>query len=317
MNKKIIISVSIIAVLILYIVIANVKRSPDTPDLPAIDAKADEILINREAGVIRLYMKDGKWVTGEKAFPADAKQVEEIEKSFKEIRLTDLISSKGYYSRYDLTPDKYVEVILKQGEANLRRFKIGKKGPTNRHTFVKIDDRPEVFLAEGTFEMVLNKTQDDFRDKEIVKIRRDAVSAFTVEHRGMVFAFTRTKETKAAGNKADKKDAKKPQEPAWGPWTCRGYEAVKLNDAMVDSLLQVLEPLRASSFPDMPKEALAQKVCTVQVKAPDKDIVLTVYRNNGTYAAAASDYPYVFEVDRYVVERFFITGIDRFRAAAK
>ncbi len=285
MNKKIIISVSIIAVLMLYVIIANVKHSPDTPDLPAIDAKADEILINREAGVIRLYLKEGKWVTGDKAFPADAKQVEEIEKRFKEVRLTDLISSKGYYSRYDLTPDKYVEVILKKDEANLRRFKIGKKGPTNRHTFVKI--------------------------------RRDAVSAFTVEHRGMVFAFTRTKDAKGGDTKGAKKDAKKPQEPAWGPWTCRGYEAVKLNDAMVDNLLQALEPLRASSFPDMPKEALAQKVCTVQVKAFDKDIVLTVYRNNGTYAAVASDCPYVFEVDRYLVERFFLTGIDKFKAAAK
>ncbi|MBP7737815.1 MAG: DUF4340 domain-containing protein [Spirochaetes bacterium] len=317
MNKKIIISVSIIAVLILYIIIANVRRSPDAPDLPVIDAKADEILINREAGVIRLYKKDGKWVTGDKAFPADLKQVEEIEKRFKEMRLTDLISSKGYYSRYDLTPDKYVEVMLKKGETILRRFKIGKKGPTNRHTFVKIDDRPEVFLAEGTFEIVLNKTQDDFRDREIIKIRRDAVSAFTVEYQGMAFAFSRTKEAKAAGKKADKKDAKKPQEPAWGPWTCRGYETVKLNDPMVDNLIQALEPLRASSFPDMPKEALTQKVCTVQVKANGKDIILTMYRNNDKYAAAASDYPYVFEVDKYVVERFFITGLDKFRAAAK
>ncbi len=317
MNKKIVISVSIIAVLILYIIIANVKHLPDAPDLPSIEVKSDEILINREAGVIKLFKKDGKWVAGDKAYPADAKQIEVIEKRFKEMRLTDLISSKGYYSRYDLTPDKYVEVILKKGDSILRRFKIGKKSPTNRHTFVKIDDRPEIFLAEGTFDIVLNKELNDFRDKEVLKIRRDAVSAFTVEHQGMAFVFTRTKEAKADARAAKKKDAKQPKGPAWGPWICRGFETVKLNDSMVDNLLQSLDPLRATSFLDMPKEALTQQVCSIKVKAYEKEIILTVYRNNDKYAAATSEYPYVFEVDKYAIERFFLTGVNRFRSPAK
>ena len=310
MNKKIAISVSIIAVLLLYIILANVKRSPDVPQLPKIDAKADEILINREAGVIRLFKKDGNWVAGDKAYPADVKQVEEIEKRFKEMSLTDLISSKGYYAKYDLTPDKYVEVILKKGETILRRFKIGKKSPTMRHTFVKIDDRPEIYLAEGTFDIVLNKNLDDFRDRDVLKIKRDAVSSFSVEYQGATFAFARTKAATADGKKVEK-------QAAWGPWSCRGYETVKLNDGMVDGLLQSLDPLRAASFLDMPKEALTQRVCSLQVRVDDKDIILTIYRDNGKYAAAASEYPYVFEVDRYTAEKFFITGLDRLKAAAK
>ena len=317
MNRKIAISVAVIAVLILIIIISNVKHSPEVPDLPKIDASADEILINREAGVIRLFKKDGKWVAGEKAYPADAKKAAEIEKRFKEMLLTDLISSKGYYSRYDLTPDKYVEVILKKGDTILRRFKVGKKSPTNRHTFVKIDDRPEIYLAEGTFDMVLNKELDDFRDREVLKVGRDAVSALTVEYQGMHFAFTRTREVKKADEAGKKNEAEKPHVPAWGPWTCRGYETVKLNDSMVDGLVQALDPLRAASFLDMPKEALTQRVCSVQVKADDREMILTVYRHNDKYAAATSEYPYVFEVEKYAIERFFITGIDRFRAAAK
>ncbi len=316
MNKKIVISVSIIAVLVLYIIIANMRHSPDIPTLPRIDAAADEILINREAGVVRLFKKDGKWAAGEKAYPADAKQVEEIEKRFKDMRLTDLISSKGYYAKYDLTPDKYVEVILKKGETILRRFKIGKKSSTNRHTFVKIDDRPEIYLAEGTFDIVLNKALDDFRDREILKISRDAVSSFSVEYQGMTYAFSRTKaEKKEKG--ADIKGGRQAKDPSWGDWTCRGYEGVKLNASTVDSLLQTLDPLRASSFPDVSKEALTRRVCTVQVKAYDRDIMLTVYKNEDKYSAATSESPYVFEVDKYTAEKFFITGIDRFRAPAK
>jgi len=164
---------------------------------------------------------------------------------------------------------------------------------------------------------VLNKEQDDFRDREVLKVNRGAVSAFTVEYQGMSFAFTRAKEAKPADKSAKKNGAGKPQGPAWGPWTCRGYETVKLNDPMVDGLVQALDPLRAASFLDMPKEALTQRVCSVQVKADDREMILTVYRHNDKYAAATSEYPYVFEVEKYAIERFFITGIDRFRAAAK
>ncbi|HOT46243.1 MAG TPA: DUF4340 domain-containing protein [Spirochaetota bacterium] len=317
MNKKLAISVAVIAVLLLIVIISNVKRSRDVPELPEIKAGSDEILINREAGVIRLFKKDGKWVAGDKAYPADANKAGEIEKRFKEMRLTDLISSKGYYSRYDLTPDKYVEVILKKGDTILRRFKVGKKSPTNRHTFVKIDDRPEIYLAEGTFDMVLNKELDDFRDREVLKVGRDAVSALTVEYQGMNFAFTRTREAKTDTGAGKKNDEKKQKGQAWGSWTCRGYETVKLNDSMVDGLVQALDPLRAASFLDMPKEALTQRVCSVQVKAGEREMILTVYRYNEKYAAATSEYPYVFEVEKYAIERFFITGIDRFRAAVK
>lgn len=68
---------------------------------------------------------------------------------------------------------------------------------------------------------------------------------------------------------------------------------------------------------DMPKEALTQRVCSIQVRAYDKDIILTVYRNDGKYAAATSEYPYVFEVEKHTIEKFFITGMDRFKAAGE
>lgn len=314
MNKKILISVSIIAVLILYIIVANLKHSSDVPDLPVIQAGANEILINREAGVVKLFMKDGKWVVGDKAYPADPKQVEEIQKRFKEIRLTDLISSKGYYAKYDLTPDKYAEIILKKGDVILRKFKIGKKSSTNRHTFVRLDDRPEIYLAEGTFDIVLNKSADDFRDREVLKIKTDAVSAITVDYRGMTFAFSRAKEKAVI---AGKKEAGKAKTPVWGPWTCRGFETVTLDAARVNALVQVLDPLRALSFPDIAKETLAQQICEVRIRAYNKDIILTVYNKDNTYVAATSEYPYVFEVDKYTIEKFFISGIEGFKAVGK
>src|SRR4030042_3051090 len=122
MNKKILISSSIIIILALYIIIANVKRSSDVPDRKKWEGTADEIIITRSGGTIQLLKKEGKWVVGDKAYPADAKAVNEMEKRFKEIHLTDLISTKGYYVKYDLTPDRYVEVIISKNGASCRHI---------------------------------------------------------------------------------------------------------------------------------------------------------------------------------------------------
>jgi hypothetical protein len=317
MNKKILISCSIIAVLILYIIVANVKRSGDVPDLPKWDGNADEVLITSNNGAIKLLKKEGKWVAGENAYPADAKAIGEIEKRFKEIRLTDLISTKGYYAKYDLTPDKYIEVILKKGDATLRKFKIGKKSSTNRHTFIRVDDRPEIYLAEGTFDLVLNKSLDDFRDREVLKINRDSVSAFTVDYQGRTYAFSREPVKKVDAKNAAKDSGKKPVRPSWGNWICRGNETVQLDNSKVETLLQSLDPLRASSFPETPKEELPQRVCTVQIKSGQKDITLTIYKKDTLYMGTTSEIPYIFSVDKWNIEKLFITGIETFKSGSK
>jgi len=317
MNKKILISCSIIAVLLLYIIVTNVRHSGEVPDLPKWDGNADELLITSKEGAIKLFKKEGRWVAGENAYPADAKAIGEIEKRFREIHLTDLISTKGYYAKYDLTPDKYIEVILKRGDTNLRKFKIGKKSSTNRHTFIRVDDRPEIYLAEGTFDLVLNRKLDDFRDHEVLKVNREAVSAFTVEYLGRTYAFSRERVKKDDAKSAAKDGGKKPVQPAWGDWKCRGYESVQLDKSRVETLLQSLDPLRASSFPETPKKDLPQRVCTVQIKSGQKDITLTIYKKDAFYMGTTSEIPYIFTVDKWNIEKLFITGIETLKSGSK
>lgn len=313
MSKKISISLGIIAVLLLYLFIANIKRSSDMPDLTLPGGTIDEILITRSNGTTRIFRKEGKWVVSDEAYPADAKVIDELEKRFREIRLSDLISSKGYYARYDLTPDKYTEVIFKKGEKVVQDFKIGKKSATSQHTFVKIDDRPEIYLAEGTFDIVVNKTRDDFRDREVLKVKREAITAFTVNYQGREFVFARE-----AGQKPEAKDAKKGAvKHAGEQWVCRAFPGVALDTGRVKSLLQGLDPLRATSFPDMKKEILPQRLCMLQVKANQKEIILTLFKKDDQYIATTSENPYVFGVEKWSIEKFLLTGLDTLKAEVK
>ncbi len=312
MSKRIGISIGIIAVLLLYVVIANISRSPDVPDLSLPDGAIDEILITRSVGTIRIFKKEGKWVVSDEAYPADAKIIGELEKRFREIRLSDLISSKGYYARYDLTPDKYTEVIFKKGDKAIQDFKIGKKSSTSQHTFVKIDNRPEIYLSEGTFDIVINRTQDDFRDREVLKIGPGDVTAFSVNYLGREFVFT-----KEAAQKPGEKDAKKAaRKPVGERWVCSAFPDVALDAGRINSLLQGLDPLRATSFPDIKKEILPQRLCMLQIKALNKEIILTLFKKDDQYIATTSENPYVYGVDKWSVEKFLLTGLDTVKVEA-
>jgi hypothetical protein len=313
MSKKIAVSIGIIAVLVLYLIVSNIKRSSDVPDLKLPGGMADEILISRSNGTVKIFKKEGKWVINDEAYPADTKIVGDIEKRFREIRLTDLVSSKGYYAKYDLTPDMYTGVIFKKKNAVIQDFKIGKKSTTSQHTFVKIDDKPEIYLAEGTFDIVINKGQDDFRDREVLRISRDAVREFTVNYNGMELAFARE-----ATKKPDAKGAKgKDEKPGGDQWVCRSFPGVALDAGRVNSLLQGLDPLRATSFPDIKKDVLPQRLCMVQIKAFQKDIILTLFKKDGQYLATTSENPYVFGVEKWNIEKFLLTGIDSLKAEVK
>ena len=307
-NKKIALSLAVIAALSLYIILTRVKWSSDVPSLRGWEGKADEIIITHDDSTVRIFRKEGKWLVGDKGFPADGTLADEIEKRFREIVLTDLISKKGFYARYDLTPDKCVEVIIKKRNETLRRCKIGKMGPTNRHTFVMIDERPEVYLAEGTFEQVMNKGVNDFREKEILKVRQSDVSEFSIQYQGRTFSFAREEDKDASKAQGEKGGAKKKEE---GRWICRGMEGVSLDKEKVNSLLAALNPLRAATFSDVAKESLTGSICTVRVKARGKEISLMLYpKNDSNLLAAVSESPYVFEVNKWSVERFFLKGLD-------
>ena len=311
MNKKFIISVSAIAVLLLYILIANMKNSSDIPTLPRWDVKSDEIIITRPSGTIKLYVKEGKWVINDEAFPADEKAVADVEKQFKDIRLSDLISKKGFYNKYDLTPDRYSEIIFKKGEAVFRKFKLGKKSSTGRHTFVRVDDRPEIYLAEGTFDQVLNKTLDDYRDKNVVSIKKDSVSEVTIEYLGSRLALVREKK---GGAGRDKTAAKK---SAAEKWVITGQETVPVDAVKVDAILAGLDPLRAASFLEIQKETLSQRVCGIQIKAGKKEIAVAIYKKDNKFIATSSENQFVYVLDNWAAERFFIAGADKLKSAGK
>lgn len=312
MNKKLLLSLGAIAVLVLYIVFSGWQKSPDVPDLAWKDALTD-IRITAPGNSLHLYQKDGSWVVGDQAYPVDKSTVDSISKKLTELEIDDVISQKGFLEKYDLTPEKCIRVEALKDGAVFRTVCFGKKSSTGRHTYITVDNAKDVYLASGVFDRLLNKTVDQLRDKNIMKIGRDAVMSFQVKYGSHLYVFDKSKrEKKEPVTEKDEKEIKEPKKVMEDVWTCKGFEKVELDKNKVNRLLSGLDPLRAAGFSEIDRKALGPVQAVVKVKAFDKDMEVSIYykKDEKNYLAVSSESPYVFTLEEWKAKKFFLKGLD-------
>ncbi len=316
MSRKIIASLAVIAGLVSYLVISGIRCPGDIPKLEPWSGSADEISIIGPGTAVSLVKSEGKWLVGERRYPADAKLIADLEKKFKELRLVSLVSRKGFFNRYDLTPDKYREVTVKKNGRVFRKYMIGKTGSTGKHTYVRIGDTPSVYLVEGTFEQELSRGVDEYRDREILKISNDAISSIEISYLGRKHVFDRVAEkAPPVDPKTVKRNGPKIPPKSSRRWICAACgEGFEVDQNRLDAIAMTLNPLAASAFIDVQKESLKNPMCTVTIKAFGKEIVLSVFgKKDNRYLAACSESPFVFSLDEWRVNGFFLGGPETFK----
>ena len=317
MSKRVIVSLVIIAVLLLLLVIGKRRKTVDIPEIKKWEGTAEEILISRADGRIRIFKKNGRWVLNEEEYLADAKTVEKLEKKINEIRVMDLISEKPHYGRYDLSAEKAIRVIAKKDGVPQRDLLIGKKSSTGMQTYVKFSDRPEIYLISGKLTDDFSKKVSDLRDKVIFKVAKSGIESLQLTYKGKRLTFLKikpaVKEEKAKdGEKKEVKEGKKAKEVE--KWVCKEYKGLKLNESTVDAIANSFNPLKADTFPNLDKNSLKNPICTVKLKAYKKDILLSVFGKSKekeySYLCTSSESPYVFTISKWDVEKYFKTISD-------
>ncbi len=314
MNRKTLVSLLIIAVLALYLVVANNQDGGEAVDLPVWDDGLDEIVIRRQDPMIKLYRENGAWVINDEKYPADPGQVAAMEKKLKEMRVTDLISEKEHYRVYELEPDEALHVIARKDGKTVRDFYVGKKSPTYQQTYIRLSGREGIYLAPGTLDTDFGKTVDGLRDKEILKISKNAIESMDLTYKGKTLTFKKKKVEKEQTESGDAEekdsdkgdDVKKVQEDRW---ICEQYPGRELDKNQVTQLATAFDPLRAKSFADMKKNQVSGLMSRVVVHAYDKKITVTVHREFGdnTYLATSSESKYPFILDAFRAKKLFKT----------
>ncbi len=313
-NKKILISLGVIFVLIVYLVVSKHLKSPDSISFDVWEGSAGEIDVKKKDFALKLVNKAGKWVINDQAYPATANLVSDMETKIKEIRVDSIVSTQGFYDKYDLGPDKNVEVTVKKEGKVVRKLTLGKKGSTYRHTYARIDDKPEIYLLNGTYDSVFDKTVDDLRDKDVLKITKDGILSLEITYGGAAFAFSKVMEDQPADPKAAGKDKKKDEKKKVEKWICKG-NPINIDQPKFESFLSLFNPLKAVSYPeDVKKESLFNPMCTVKLNAYGKEISLMIFnKKDDMYMMTASESPYVFTMNEHTVKRFLLTNLDEFK----
>jgi len=305
MKNRAVITIGLILFFSAVLVLKN-RSCSTVPELEGWYEPADEIYIKGKDITLNMVRKEDIWYINEQAYPGDAELIGSIERKARDFKLLDLVSDKGYYDKYDLTDEKGVSVIIKGKGKLLRKLLIGKAGSTNNHSYLKVGDRNEVYLASGIMKNDFTRPVGDLRNKVIFNIRKPDVKEFSINYGGKNFNFLLNPSKNEKGNTGT--DNKNPD----SEWICRGYEKVKLNNAAISSIIQLFSPLKAAEFPEnMEKKNAGKVLCRVTIPYGDKKIELEIYSSKfkDMYCASSTESKYVFTIGSWQTEKLFIKSI--------
>ncbi len=304
MKKRTLITLGLIVFLSAALVIKNWSCS-SVPELEGWYEPADEINVTGKDVKLFMSKKDNNWFINEQAFPGDADLIESLERKARDFKLLDLVSDKGYYDRYDLTEDNAVTVLIKGRGKVLRKILIGKAGSTNNHSYIRFDDRSEIYLASGIMKSDFSLPVSDLRDKRIFDLKKEEIKFFSITYNRKTYDFQLFQDKSEIDNKdGDKKPA--------GRWLCRGYKNLELNNSSIDSILALFSPLKAAEFPaNAENENSGDVICTVTIPYGDKKFELDIFskKDKDMHYAAANESEYVFTLGAWQTEKLFIKDI--------
>jgi Domain of unknown function (DUF4340) len=217
-----------------YIFLVEQKREPGTGEKPkeklfTLDkGKVKEITIARAGETIRLLKSGADWRMAEPmAVAADAPAAESLLSSLEGLEVQDeAASSPAKLEDYGLATPRIQLTVVADGAKAPLRLLLGEKLVDGSGVYAKLPDQPRVFTIASFVESALDKKPFDLRDRDFLKVKRDAVKTLDV--------------VGPEGNYTLARDDK-------GEWTFKAPLVTKAGRWAVDGLLGSIENLRMDS----------------------------------------------------------------------
>jgi hypothetical protein len=307
MKKEYAILLVVIVALGLYLGLRSRDRTTfNLPVLDALDSNSiDRILIGRQDGSIELAKKDNQWLIEPQGYKADAVTVKNMLNAAADMQITTLAAESESYDRYDLNPEKRIQVKL-YAEGKIRRqWDIGRPAPTQQHTFVRLEGDPKVYYARGSLSHTFNQSSEALRDKTVLTFERDVID--TVEIRKGERFVTLAKiqptapERKEVGQESKTETPPPPSNPEW-----QTADGRKVDPMAVGQLLGLVAQLKCDAYLDSPAEPRGP-AWTLAFKAGQENYTLTVRpkaEGENRIQAASSGSPYAFWLSEQRVKTF-------------
>ncbi len=139
-------------------------------------------LVSPDHGETTLEKVNDFWrVTDPVDFPAEVRNVHEVMKKLDGLEIENLVSGRAEQRSNYQVDSTGILVEVKGGGKMLANFYIGKPASTYKHTYMREVDSDDIFMVDGNFKYFFSRKTNDWRNKSIIQINKDAIEEFSVK----------------------------------------------------------------------------------------------------------------------------------------
>lgn len=308
MNKSALrktILLALIAILLVIYILQLTLTGRSNVKLLTISEEPDRIEIAQENAPLILLQKEGDaWGIGEKKYAAEPYSVEALADSLKSITVLSAVTKNAPASENRYGLDSCITVTALHEGRIVRTLRIGKNTATGSQSYIQIDEKPTVYLAQGALRSTFGVTEDSLRSKRVYSLSVSDIASVTV---------TNTTDAQENNSYGIVRGADVGKDDA-AEWTLM---------PSLSSVVQTLDEQKAaswvSSLASLNASAWAADGTTVEGAGATEAGSATITTADGQrhtitlYALAddeerslckSSDTPYLFYLNKYAAEKF-------------
>ncbi len=161
------------------------SRGPSESDRFAIPAiagdSADSVIITRPADTTRLVRRDSaRWMVN--GHPASQTAIQELFTALADTaRRTELVAGRSAsHSSLGVDSAKGARVRILQGDSTLAELVQGRRGPSLDGGYFRASRDSAVYLVGGNLAQVLERSQDEWRDRRMGGVTADSVARIEI-----------------------------------------------------------------------------------------------------------------------------------------
>lgn len=304
-SKRRIVLIAALAVLVLIYIFQVWSSSRTGIKIVKTESEPSEIVITKgmdsENEIHLVKGADGEWTLGSKKYPADENSVYSILSAVKEIKVLGTASSlSGDGSRYGLDDASKITVTAMDSGKALLTLAVGKNTSTGNQSYIQLDGKNTVLLANKALHSLFDTTENALRSKKVYALSSSEISSVSLS--GKDGSFTVKKETLPSSD-----DENSPAATVWRLEKYEGFGEEKLSSEKVSAWVNTISAVSVSAWSDQPYSGKKDDalVAELSLVADGKDYTLQIVseekisENETKYLCESNQTPYRFYISAY------------------
>jgi hypothetical protein len=281
---------AVLIALVLFIVLRRQDRMQyGLPETPVISAREIDGISIRfgDGGSVDLRRGDPAWMIAPNGYPVDSSAVADMLESLADFAITDLVSTSGYFDRYELDDENKIVVTATGDGKELLTFDLGKRAPSYNHSYVALGDG-QVYHAATDLRRVFDKDTNSLRDRMVLAFAKDEIVEITASLPGMELNLTKSSATVGTGDSA-----------ITGAASWRAQDGEEWPTESIDEFLDRLDDLSCSEYADESRSGDIAPLLSLNLQGREGYRFTLLAEDETGFLASSSQTPYEFYISAW------------------